>query len=323
MSYKITNPSLTVVLPVHNGMPFLEAALHSILKQTYTNFRVLAINDGSTDGSGEYLDGVRDERLSVLHQSCRGLGAVLNRGIDLCNTTFLARMDADDISLATRFEEQVAVLVRNPTLIAVGSPLDFLVHGTQQRGLIYPTEHGAIMADLLRGQSSLSHPTLLMRTEAARATRYRIAGAGEDLDFCLRLGEYGKIANLPTAHYLYRLHEASVSMTKQGEIERGYSYARLTATQRKAGQPEISFTDFAERWQRRSLFRRVRTRLVAVSFARYRRARLAWARHAYMRSAIDLSISLALQPFSAGRLLFRKLSVRPSTRTLGSVAPSD
>ena len=312
----MTTPALTVVLPVHNGMPYLEAALQSILRQTYADFRILAIDDGSTDGSGEYLDGVGDKRLSVLHQSCNGLGAVLNRGIDLCDTAFLARMDADDISVATRFEEQMAMLLRDSSLIAVGSPLDFLVHGTQQQGLIYPTEHGAIMADLLRGQSSLSHPTLLMRTAAARATRYRIAGAGEDLDFCLRLGEYGKIANLPTAQYLYRLHEASVSMTKQGEIERGYSYARLTATQRKAGQPEISFTDFAEGWRRRGLLRRVQTRLVSVSFARYRRARLAWARRAYVRSAMNIFVSLALQPLSAARLLLRKLSARPSTRAL-------
>ena len=172
----MTTPALTVVLPVHNGMPYLEAALQSILRQTYADFRILAIDDGSTDGSGEYLDGVGDKRLSVLHQSCNGLGAVLNRGIDLCDTTFLARMDADDISVATRFEEQMAMLLRDSSLIAVGSPLDFLVHGTQQQGLIYPTEHGAIMADLLRGQSSLSHPTLLMRTAAA--TRDALSNRG-------------------------------------------------------------------------------------------------------------------------------------------------
>lgn len=319
----MTDPALTVVLPVHNGMPYLEAALGSILTQTYADFHILAIDDGSTDGSGEYLDQVGDERLTVLHQPCAGLGAVLNRGIALCATPFLARMDADDISLPNRFELQMAALLADPELIAVGSPLDFLVHGTQQRGLIYPFEHGAIVGDLLRGQSSLSHPTLLMRTEAARATCYRIAGAGEDLDFCLRLAEYGKIGNLPTAQYLYRLHETSISMTKQGEIERGYAYARLTATQRREGRPETPFTEFAETWERRGALSRVRTRLVSVSFGRYRRARLAWARRAYMQSAVDICVSLVLQPLSAGRLLVRKMTPRGATQSLPALPRSE
>ena len=319
----MATPALTVVLPVHNGMPFLEVALESILNQSFTDLQILAIDDGSTDGSGDYLDRVRDDRVSVLHQSCTGLGAVLNRGIELCDTPFLARMDADDISLPTRFEQQMALLIQDPALVAVGSPLNFLVHGTQQRGLIYPVEHHAIVSDLMRGQSSLSHPTLLMRTAAARATRYRIAGAGEDLDFCLRLSEYGKIANLPTAQYLYRLHEASISMTKQGEIERGYSYARLTALQRSKGQPETTFAHFADTWKDRGVLSRLRTRLISVSFGRYRRARLAWARRAYLRSALDLSISLVLQPLSAVRLLRRKITPRRSANAFSSLPRQD
>ncbi len=302
----MTDPRVTVILPVHNGLPFLPAALESILSQTLRDFVVIAIDDGSTDGSGDYLDSVKDKRVTVIHRSQAGLGAVLNYGLRLCATPFVARMDADDISLPERFDRQVACLLRDPALVAVGSPLVFLVHKTQQKGLRYPTTHEAIVRDLLRGESSFSHPTLMMRTDAARATGYRISGAGEDLDFCLRLGEYGRIANLETPHYLYRLHAQSVSLTKQGELECGYAYARHTALQRMRQQAETPFAEFSSAWKLRGFTSRVRSRMASTSYARYRKARLAWAEQAYFQSAVHLSLSLALQPVKAAGVLARK-----------------
>jgi len=303
----MSRAAITVVLPVHNGMPYIHEALESILLQTFKGLKVIAIDDGSTDGTGEYLDTIRDERLTVIHQRRAGLGAVLNLGIDLCDTEFLARMDADDISLPARFEQQAACLRGDPALIAVGSPLNFLVHDRVQTGVPYPTTHNDIVRDLIANGSSFAHPTLLMRTSAAQATRYRIAGAGEDLDFCLRLAEYGKVANLADSQYLYRLHEGSVSMTKRGELECGYSYARHTALERKAGSPETPLPIFVQEWKRRSVGRRIRTWLVSASLVRYRRARLAWAEKLYWRGAVHLTVSAALQPLRAAKLGARKL----------------
>jgi glycosyltransferase involved in cell wall biosynthesis len=312
----MSRAAITVVLPVLNGMPHIHAALESILLQTFTDFKVIAIDDGSTDGTGEYLDSIRDERLTVIHQSHAGLGAVLNLGIDLCDTEFLARMDADDISLPSRFEQQVACLKRDPAIIAVGSPLKFLVHDKVQTGVPYPTAHDDIIRDLIASSSSFAHPTLLMRTAAAQATRYRIVGAGEDLDFCLRLAEYGKLANLAEAQYLYRLHEGSVSMTKRGELECGYSYARLTAMERQAGSPETPLPVFVQEWKRRSIGKRIRTRLVSASLVRYRRARLAWAEKLYCRAAVHTLVSAALQPLRAAKVGVRKLGSEMRLRHL-------
>ncbi len=298
---------LTVVLPVHNALPYLEAALSSILNQTFTDLEILAIDDGSTDGSGDYLESVQDSRLTVLHQDASGLGAVLNRGIDRCRTKFIARMDADDISLPERLEQQMNCLQNNPRLVAVGSPLNFLVEQQVQSGLRYPRAHDAIVRDLLANGSGLSHPTLLMYTSAARAVGYRIRGAGEDLDFCLRLAEHGEVTNLKSPQYLYRLHHKSLSMTKQGSLECGYAYARLTALQRRKGSPETPFEMFQNDWKQRSFPERTRTRLNSLSSERYRLARIAWARQKYWKGAAYLAASVLLKPQRAIQVVGRKL----------------
>ena len=307
----MSSPILTIILPVHNGMPYLKVALQSILDQTFEDFKVLAIDDGSSDGSGEYLDSVGDPRLEVLHQSQSGLGAVLNRGIDLCDTPFIARMDADDIALPHRLEQQMDCLQRHEELVAIGSPLNFLVGDEIQQGLPYPTGHDEIVKDLLSNSSSFSHPTLLMRTEAAKATRYRIGGAGEDLDFCLRLCEYGKVTNLAAPQYLYRLHESSLSMTRESEIECGYAFARLTAIERGKGLPETEFSEFAETWCKRSMWQKIKSQIIQISLRHYRNARISWARRSYLRSAIHLCVSVLLQPLRSARLLTRRSMARP------------
>ena len=306
----MTRPLLTAVIPVHNALPYLEAALQSVLRQTFRDFKLIVIDDGSTDGSGEYLDSVEDSRMIVVHQDCAGLGAVLNRGIELCDTPFLARMDADDVSEPERFAEQIARLESDSSLVAVGSPLTFLVHDRLQKGVLYPTDHDAILSDLVQNGTSLSHPTLMMRTAAAKATMYRIRGAGEDLDFCLRLCERGRVSNLHRSRYRYRLHERSLSMTKLDDLECGYAYARLTALERSRGLPETSLADFTREWAQRTLPVRVRTRLTTISLGRYRKARLAWAQDQYLRTGVHLAVSATLQPVRSIQLLTRTVQQR-------------
>ena len=308
----MNSPLLTVVLPVHNGLPYLEEALQSILTQTFSNLLVLAIDDGSTDGSSQYLDSVSDLRLKVIHQPQSGLGAVLNLAIDRCETPYLARMDADDISLPERLQLQMEKLCSDSRLVAIGSPLNFLVDKNIQKGLSYPTQHDAIVRDLLRGEFSLSHPTLVMKTDAAHRTRYRIAGAGEDLDFCLRLAECGQITNLTHPQYLYRLHENSVSMTRFHELERGYAYARKTGVQRRDGLPETPMSSFFAEWESRGVMSRLLTRLRSVSSNQYRRARITWARGLYLRGMTHSAASLLLQPLKAVRVLARKAGGKTS-----------
>src|SRR5690242_20301826 len=106
--------NVTVIMAVHNAMPYLPEALRSILSQSYDHFTLIVVNDGSTDGSAEYLNRTQDTRLRVLSfPVCRGQGAARNAAAELCETEYIAFMDADDISLRDRLRKQVEYLAAN------------------------------------------------------------------------------------------------------------------------------------------------------------------------------------------------------------------
>jgi glycosyltransferase involved in cell wall biosynthesis len=98
-------PPVTILMAVYNGMPYLTEAIDSVLNQTLKDWELLIIDDGSKDDSAAYLDSLTDPRIRVVHQANRGLAGALNRGLELCETEFLGRLDADDVALPTRFEK--------------------------------------------------------------------------------------------------------------------------------------------------------------------------------------------------------------------------
>ncbi len=205
---------VTVVLPVHNAMPYLPAAVSSLFTQFLKDVEFLFIDDGSTDGSGEYLEALEHPNLTVIRGSQQGVGAVRNRGLDLCRTEYLALMDADDVSLPDRLSAQLAFLQAHSNCVMLGTQIDFLIGEIVQRGLPCATRHEEIEARLLTG-GGIVYPTVILRTKVARRIGgFRLKGAGEEYDFCLRMAEHGTISNLTRVLYQYRLHRSSISMTK-------------------------------------------------------------------------------------------------------------
>ena len=106
-------PLISVILPVYNGSLYLKESIDSILNQTYTNFELIIINDGSKDNSEEVIKSYNDDRIKYLSQENRGLAATLNIGIKLTNGIYIARMDQDDISLPERFKKQIFLSLPN------------------------------------------------------------------------------------------------------------------------------------------------------------------------------------------------------------------
>src|ERR1039458_3032292 len=119
-------PLVSVVMAVRNGMPYLTESIESILAQTMRDFEFIVINDGSTDETERYLGGLADSRLRIFSQANAGVGASANRGIALARGRYVARMDADDVSLPTRLERQVQFLRENPEVALVGTQFAFL-----------------------------------------------------------------------------------------------------------------------------------------------------------------------------------------------------
>src|SRR5947208_15727245 len=115
-------PRISVVLAVQNGERHLERSIQSILSQTVVDFELIAIDDGSTDHTAEILSMLQrdDERVKVVCQENLGLARSLNRGLGMASAPYVARQDADDVSLPDRFEKQAAFLDAHPSIAAVG-----------------------------------------------------------------------------------------------------------------------------------------------------------------------------------------------------------
>jgi glycosyltransferase involved in cell wall biosynthesis len=208
------NPAVSVLLPVYNAQRYVAEAVESILAQSFSDFELIIVDDGSTDGSLRILRrfAARDPRVRLVSRENRGLVATLNEMIAMARGELLARMDADDISLPDRLALQVDYLRNHPDVVCVGGGqiwIDdggFAFHEFQ-----FPCGDAEIQELLLNGVTSLVHPSVMMR----RGAVLDVGGydpemkEGEDFDLWLRLGERGRLANLEQVIIKYRIHDRS------------------------------------------------------------------------------------------------------------------
>jgi glycosyltransferase involved in cell wall biosynthesis len=236
-------PAISVVLPVYNAEAFVSEAVESILAQTFTDFELIAINDGSTDGSGKILQelAARDSRMVLIDRTNGGLVSALNEGIRRARAPLIARMDADDVSMPERFALQYARMTAEPTLGVLGSFIRIMnKEGRIIRLGNYPVS-AAEVARFMEHGCPVAHPTVMMRREAVlKAGGYRkIFSHCEDYDLWLRISELGyAIANFPQPLLNYRVHGANVSTVHREAQELGTTIARLAHRCRKAGLPD-------------------------------------------------------------------------------------
>jgi cellulose synthase/poly-beta-1,6-N-acetylglucosamine synthase-like glycosyltransferase len=190
----VRRPAVSVLLPVRDASATLEACLASLAGQTLGDHEVVAVDDGSTDGSRELLARAAsgDRRLRVLSRPAEGLVSALNAGLAAARAPFLARMDADDVAHPERLHLQVAYLRAEPTVHVLGSRVEIL-GGRDNRGMQAYVEwsnrlldHAAIERDMFV-ESPLVHPSITLRTSALRALGgYRAFFGPEDYDLWLR-----------------------------------------------------------------------------------------------------------------------------------------
>src|ERR1039458_2059372 len=114
-------PAVSVVMSVYNGKESIRDAVNSILSQSFKDFEFIIIDDGSTDGSADIIESIKDERIILLKQENSGLSVALNNGIKISGAKYIARMDADDISMDTRLEKEYNVLENNSEIGIVGT----------------------------------------------------------------------------------------------------------------------------------------------------------------------------------------------------------
>lgn len=229
-------------MPVFNARAYVAAAVESILTQSMADLELIAVDDGSSDGSTEILKqfAAREGRICVVSRPNTGIVGALNEGLSVASGEYVARMDADDVALPHRFGAQLDHLRRNQDCVAVGSAvLQIDPDGDPICVQHWAESHEEINRQLLRGGGGLAHPTAMIRTAAIKSVGgYRKEYEWiEDKDLWLRLGEVGRLANLPRPLLNYRLHESSVCWRREEEQRRLWerllaeTYARRGATE--------------------------------------------------------------------------------------------
>ena len=248
---------VTVLLPVFNGMPYLRDALESMRNQTYRDLEILVINDGSSDGTADYLAGLRDPRLRVLSQPNAGLVVTLNRGLAEARHDWIARMDADDISAPTRIAKQVAFLEEHPDYVAVGALFTFInrqnkVFSYRLGQHRYTPTAGPVMTappDFDPMGKIFMHASVLMDRRPVRALGGYRAGAypAEDYDLWLRLAAHHRLACLPEGLGSLRCLPTSISAGNIFPQALAHEYVVQCAEARRAGRPEPEPAAFRSR----------------------------------------------------------------------------
>ncbi len=199
-------------MPVYNGASYIEEAIESILQQTFTDFEFLIIDDGSSDDSADLIASYDDIRIRLLrNQSNLGLVRSLNIGIKQACGKYLARMDADDISLPHRLARQCAFMEQFPEVGVCGAWLEAF-EGNTRTLWSPPLEHDRIVSTLLF-ESVIYHPTVMIRKTVldCNALCYSIDYPyAEDYELWCRLSRFCRLANIGEVLLHYRLHGNSI-----------------------------------------------------------------------------------------------------------------
>ncbi len=216
-------PRISVLLPCFNAAATLDEALASILEQSLTELEVVAVDDGSSDGTRERLEGWArgDARVRVLSREHAGLIPTLNAGIAACGAPLIARMDADDMSHPERLARQAALLESEPDLAVAGCLVEGFPQGQVREGFRIYIEwlNSLVSPEAIARQifveSPLAHPSVVIRREwLERAGGYQDYGWPEDYDLWLRLHLLGaRFAKVPEVLLFWREHPARLTRT--------------------------------------------------------------------------------------------------------------
>lgn len=227
---------ISVVLPAYNADLYLKEAIDSILAQTFIDFELIVLNDGSTDKTEEIILSYNDNRIVYIkNEKNLGLIATLNKGICFAKGKYIARMDADDICFPERFAKQVEFLEKNQEYVICGTFVYLFIEKIEKKKVAkYPEVDSAIRMRSIFN-SPFAHPTVMFRRDIIidnnlkYSKEYKYA---EDYGLWIDLLEYGKGYNLTKPLLYYRI--TPNSQTAIGNSNTEYRYKILTSIHKKS-----------------------------------------------------------------------------------------
>jgi glycosyltransferase involved in cell wall biosynthesis len=227
----VSKPLISVILPVYNGQKYLNQAIDSILCQTYADFELIVIDDGSTDATGSIMGAYRDPRIRYVRQENTGIGGALRHGCNLAGGTYFARMDADDICFPNRLEIQKKYLDDNPDTVLVSSAVVYIDDSGNAIGRSFPYTSDSVIRKKLQTMNPVCHPGVMMRTEAyKKSVGYLDIQPFEDHILWLSMSRTGKLHNFRFPLLYYRVLEDSASRTipaEQSKMLFGFLHEKL------------------------------------------------------------------------------------------------
>lgn len=222
-------PLVSVLMAVYNGEPFLGEAIESILKQTFSDFEFIIINDASIDRSVDIIQKYRDNRIRLINNENNiGLTESLNKGLTFAKGKYVARMDADDISLPQRLERQVKFMEEHPKVGICGTWFQLI--GPQERTIQHPVSHQDIITFMFKN-NGIGHPTAFFRRKLF-IEQYLFYDesylAAQDYELWIRASQITELANIPEVLVKYRIHNEQLSIAKLQQ-QRNFAFqARCT-----------------------------------------------------------------------------------------------
>lgn len=283
--------SLSVVLSVYNGEEFVADAIQCMLDQTFTDFELILINDGSKDGSLDIMQryAASDDRIRIIDQENTGLTIALRRGVDAARGEYIARMDVDDVSLSHRFEKQMALVRANPELVAVTCDIEhFYEDGSPPHVAKFPMDSRTLPLFLAFSNRIGGHGQMIYRRDTYQAVGgydpdFNLA---EDYDLWTRMIALGPFGVVPEVLYRYRSGHDSISSRnakRQAEIS-----GRVARRQYKAitGEDIDQDTAFALRvfWSVSDINRISAAEISRASSAMSRAVTIFFAKHPELKS---------------------------------------
>lgn len=213
-------PLISVIMSVYNGEEYLRESIESILTQSFKNFEFIVINDGSTDNSLQIINSFNDKRIVLINQKNTGLAVALNNGIKTAKGKYIARMDADDISVATRLEMQLDFMENNQEYVIIGSNAIVI---DQNANYVYTTDLPTIDGQLrkLLPSSPFMHSSVMVKKNSIEECGYYYEAISklysfEDVILWNKLCKLGAIANIKTPLIKYRIQPFAAT-NKSGE----------------------------------------------------------------------------------------------------------
>jgi glycosyltransferase involved in cell wall biosynthesis len=247
----MTHSPILVAIPLYNALPFIEKAIRSMLEQTYSEFKLLIVNDGSTDGSETAARAFKDSRIVVRDQANRGVASVMNTAIAYASDEripYIACMAADDIAMPERLRVQLNFMESHPAAAACGSNSYYIDARTEEiiGSSTVPVTGALIRWEVFHGLRGMIEGASMFRTSALQA----VGGfrpyflQAEDTDIFLRLAERYDLANVPEYLYKIRLNRDGLSVKNYRKNVSYHFYALDCSHRRKRGQREMAFAEF-------------------------------------------------------------------------------